>query len=209
MPKSAKATYTFLLFLGYLGVYFLIQSFVKNNQIELLTVLDKNIPFIPGFVWVYHTLILGIFLTMVYLIQDRKLFMTTFWACVLASAVMSIIHVTWPAIYPRQAIMPIDLSSWLVELTRQYDGASNTFPSAHVTFSWLMFLSVRRTKISHEKSGLTLMFFLWAIFISLSTLAIKQHFIVDVLSGVLTSFMSFYVSVLFIGKHKLLRPTYL
>ena len=208
MSRARKAVFTGALFFTYLAVYWLIQGFIDSSKVDYLIPLDNAIPFLPEFAWIYHTLAFGIFAVMVLLIQDKVLFMRTFWACILAAVLMSIIHMIWPAIYPRQELTATNISEWLVKLTRQIDGASNTFPSGHVAFSWLMFIAVSKSKISKINRGMVSLFLLWAIGVSLSTLVIKQHFVADVFSGIATAFISFYIAGLFVGYKRVPAPNY-
>ena len=208
MSRARKAAFTGVLFFTYLAVYWLIQDFIDSSKVDYLIPLDNAIPFLPEFAWIYHTLAFGIFVVMVLLIQDKVLFMRTFWACLLAAVLMSIIHMIWPAIYPRQEFAATNLSELLVKFTREIDGASNTFPSGHVAFSWLMFIAVCKSKVSKINRGLTSLFLLWAIGVSLSTLVIKQHFVADVFSGIATAFLSFYVAGLFVGRQRNLTSNY-
>ena len=200
MSKASKATYTILLFLGYLAIYGIIQHAVRLSTGSYMTALDSAIPFMPEFVWLYHTLPFGIFFVMIFYIQRRRLFMRTFWACIIAAGVMSIFHILGPALYPRAEFAVTNLHEQMVVFTRQIDGAANTFPSGHVAFSWLMYLAMRKTKYALQYPFVNNVFLLWAIGVSLSTLVIKQHFVVDVFSGIATAILSFYAARLFLEK---------
>ena len=202
MSRRGKVLYTGLLFFVYLVVYLTIQYFVHKTQVDYWTEIDGVIPFMPEFVWIYHTLPIYIAMVMIGYIQKRQLFMRTFWACIIAGLVMSVFHIAAPAIYPRTAFEITNVHEILVDFTRTIDGASNTFPSGHVAFSWLMFLAVRKTKTGSSTPFVSRFFLLWAIGISLSTLVIKQHFLADVCSGILTAFLSFYVANLFVGQQE-------
>ena len=208
MPRHGKLIYTGLLFFVYFAVYLMIQYFVQQTQVNYWTKIDSAIPFMPEFVWIYHTLPVGIAVVMVGYIQRRQLFMRTFWACIIAGCVMSVFHITAPALYPRVGFEITNIHEYLVELTRRIDGASNTFPSAHVAFSWLMFLAVRKSEYAKTNPFVGRFFLLWAIGISLSTLVIKQHFMADVLSGVVTAVLSFYVARLFVRRQDPLSASY-
>ena len=208
MSRQGKALYTALLFLVYLAIYYTIQYFVHQTRVDYWTEIDGVIPFLPEFVWIYHTLPLCIVMVMVGYIKRRALFMQTFWACIIAGLFMSVFHIAAPAIYPRIPFEATNVHEVLVEFTRVIDGASNTFPSGHVAFSWLMFLAVRETKHAKDNSFISRFFLLWAIGISLSTLVIKQHFIADVVSGIVTAMISFYVARLFIRQQGLRTPIY-
>jgi membrane-associated phospholipid phosphatase len=208
MSRASRAKYTGILFLSYLVVYWLIQYFVHTTEINYLTELDAAFPFMPEFVWIYHTLPLGIFMVMVIYIQKAELFMTTFWSVIVAAALMSVFHATIPAFYPREVIDVTNVHEFLVDFTRQIDQSNNTFPSAHVTFSVLMLLSVRKSIFAAANPFVARFFLLWALGISMSTLAIKQHFIADVVSGWVTALLSFYIAKLFIGHQAQVKPIY-
>ena len=208
MPKSRRFTYTIVLFVCYLFVYYYLQHLSKGSTGSYMTVLDTSIPFMPEFVWMYHTLPVCIFMAMVLCIKKRFLFMRAFWSCVVASSIMSVIHFIAPAIYPHEAFAVTNAHEYLVDLTRKIDGPANTFPSGHVAFSWLMYLSVRKSKFANNYDYVSRTFLLWAIGISLSTLAIKQHFVADVVSGVVTAFISFHLAALFLRGKPSQHPIY-
>jgi membrane-associated phospholipid phosphatase len=200
MTRATRAYHTGLLFFGYLAFYWLIQYLINSTEVDYFLSLDALFPFIPEFVWVYHTLPVGIFLVMVVCIKTRKLFMTTFWACMLAAIIMSFFHVFAPAFYPREAFEITNTHEWLVGLTRQIDGSNNTFPSGHVAFSALMYLSARSTDFCNKHRFTSFLFMAWAIGVSISTMAIKQHFFLDVVSGWLVAYASFYLCRAFIMR---------
>ncbi len=206
MSKTNKAVYTGFLFLIYLCIYWLIQSLVSTTEVDYFTQIDEATPFMPEFVWIYHTLAIGIAMVMIFYIQSRRLFMVTFWSCVASAGIMSLFHILAPAHYPREAFEITTIHEYLVHATRVIDGASNTFPSAHVAFSALMYLAIRKTKIAYENPFLGRFFLLWAIGISLSTMAIKQHFFADVLSGWATAILSFYFIDALLGKQRISAP---
>ena len=200
MTRATRAYHTGLLFFGYLAFYWLIQYLINSTEVDYFLSLDALFPFIPEFVWVYHTLPVGIFLVMVVCIKTRKLFMTTFWACLLAAIVMSFFHVFAPAFYPREAFEITNAHEWLVSITRQIDGSNNTFPSGHVAFSALMYLAARSTDFCSKYRFASLLFMVWALAVSISTMAIKQHFFLDVVSGWFVAYASFYLCRAFIMR---------
>jgi len=72
--------------------------------------------------------------------------------------------------------------------------ALNTCPSSHVAFAWLMFLAAGSTQWARKEPWLIGTSLLWAIGISLSTLTLKQHFIIDVVAGIAVAMVSFYLA---------------
>ena len=129
MSVRAKARYILVTLLFYLAAYFSIQSFITVNEYNLSTDIDRIIPFVPQFVWVYHTIVPILLFTAIVLIQRKDVFLSMIAAFVIASLIMSVFYVVFPSFYPREPIGDYSLSAGLVELTRMVDGPSNTFPS--------------------------------------------------------------------------------
>jgi len=178
----------------YIGVYVFVQAFVTTHKFDFLTEFDTAIPFMPEHVWIYHTILPAIFLTMFLLVETKYIFLSTFWACVIAMVILNISYIFFPSFYPRPEFEVSSISEAMVYLTYQIDGSNNTFPSGHVAFAWIMFFGAFYSKIVCRVQGLRALYFLWAVGISLSTLTLKQHYIVDVFSGVLLAIISFYLS---------------
>ena len=82
-------------------------------------------------------------------------------------------------------------ASWLVSLTREIDGSNNTFPSGHVALSWLLAFVMQQTELVKNNALVRGTFFTWASLIALSTLFLKQHYFVDVISGIALAYMAY------------------
>lgn len=190
MSIVTKLCYIATILVLYLMGYTTVQGLVQVGQFDFYTSADSLLPLIPEFVWVYHSIIPVMFITMIGVVRDRSLFFNMFWACLAASIVLNISYILMPAFYPREAFEVQTLSEYILEITRQMDGAQNTFPSGHVTFSWLILLAA--TEALTNKS-MRLIYFLWAMAVTVSTLVLKQHYIVDVFSGILLAYGVFYL----------------
>ena len=182
MPVLRKANYMLLFGVVNLFTYFLIQSYV-SNEYNFMTPLDKAFPFMPEFVWIYQSLLPVIAVTMVLLVKSKRLFFTTFWSCLASTVIIHLIWLAFPSFYPRPELVPEGLSEVLVQISYDIDNSSNTFPSGHVAFAWMMFFGVRLSQKAKETRGLASLYLLWAIGVSLSTLAIKMHYVIDVVGG--------------------------
>lgn len=183
MTRKAKTKYVVLLFLPYFIIYFLLQT-ANTSGYNLLTEIDKIIPFIPEFIWIYHTLIPVFFVTTVLMIEKKNVFFSAMFSVFIASVIMIAFYVFLPAFYPRDGYTEASLSGMVVEFTRTIDGANNTFPSAHVTFSWLLAFFAGISAYAKKNKWIKPAYLLWAFLISVSTVTLKQHFIVDVFSGI-------------------------
>ncbi len=197
MSTTTKSFYTFLFGVVNLLTYFWIQSYV-GNEYSFMTPVDKAIPFMPEFVWIYHTIIPVIFITMIILVKNRKVFMNTLWACVMATFIIHLFYLIFPSFYPRPEFIPQNLSERLVELSYMIDNSSNTFPSGHVAFSWLMFFGASHSELAKKHGVLKRVYLLWAIGVTISTLAIKMHYIVDLFGGfAIAGFCFFFIKYMY------------
>ena len=187
-----KANYVLLFGVINLFTYFLIQDCVTHKY-NFLTDVDKAIPFMPEFVWIYHSLLPVIGVTMVLLVRSKKLFFNAMWACVATTLILHFFYVTFPSFYPRPLFMPQDLSEVLVQFSYEIDNSSNTFPSGHVAFAWIMFWIAKHSERSREAPVLIDFYKLWAIAISISTLAIKMHYVIDVIGGFIVASSCFFI----------------
>ena len=215
MSLKAKAKYIFALLSLWMALYYAIQAFIVQNHYNFLIPLDNLIPLVPEFVWIYHTIVPMILITTIGLLKNKRAFFTAVLACLIAILVLNTFYVFLPSFYPRNNLTGDDsLSIWLVEFTRQIDGASNTFPSGHVTFSWLMFFSAYECRLLKKRkySFIKIIYWLWASGISVSTLLLKQHFIIDVFSGIIMAYVCFrtskYVLLKFSTELKLQEVNY-
>jgi len=193
LPTTKKAGYVFIFLIAQIIIYSLIQRLMSTHEYDFSVALDEKIPFLPHFIWIYHTLIPAIIFTCVVLIKKKSAFMTAYFSCLVATSVLFIFYVLFPSFYPRGDLSSYyqSTSVWLVEMTRMIDSANNTFPSSHVTFSWLMFLSVSNSEIVKKRSFISVVYFLWALLVSFSTIVLKQHFIFDVISGMFLALISY------------------
>ena len=182
--------------------YFLIQSLITVNKYDFSAHYDNLIPFIPEFIWVYHSLLPVILISMIVMVQSKKVFLTTLSAFTFASVVMFTFYVLFPSFYPRVDLPETSsISSQLVEITRMIDGANNTFPSGHVTWSFLLVFFMMTANCVKEKPWLKIVYVLWAVLIAISTVVLKQHYIIDVASGMVLAYFSYLFGTRLVSNH--------
>ena len=198
MSTKVKAKYFLILSFFNLVLYFVVQGYVTKHEVDLMTDLDRAVPFMPEYIWIYHSIMPIIGVTMILLVKTKRIFFTTFWSCVLATIVLNSMYLLFPSFYPREEFQINTISELLVDLTRQIDGANNTFPSGHVTFAWILFWGVFYSKVAASLKGIKSLYLLWALGISMSTLVLKQHYVADVCSGFgMAMTIFFFVKILF------------
>lgn len=179
-------------------IYFTSNHFLLFTPHYLtLTIVDKAIPFIPATIWIYLTeyfLFISVYLLCKNLANLNK-YLYSFMAMQIVSVT---IFVFWPTAYPRADFpLPADSHNLTVQLFncfRLLDHPTSCLPSLHVSSCYLsafIFLEEQKEKFWF--------FFLWATTIGISTLTTKQHYIIDVLTGLVMAYLFYWLF------HRLIR----
>jgi membrane-associated phospholipid phosphatase len=164
-----------------LVVYQLIGRAELHRSTTLLdTALDRAIPLLPATTWFYEPLYVGIFVIGVIGFRSRWLFNRAL-ACVVANALVGAIgHSLIRAQYPRPVLVPPypDLSVAFLAFVYRIDPPGNVFPSLHVAHAFVLALLLR---IDRPRLGMVAL--VMACLLGASTLTTKQHFLADVVAG--------------------------
>lgn len=151
---------------------------------DLSTVFDTAVPVLPGFIFIYVSFF--VFWALNYIViahySDEKSFYRFFTADLISKTICMLFFVFYPTIMERPVLVSDTFSKAVLNFIYTIDKPSNLFPSMHCLTSWLCFVGIREHK-SISKSY-RVFCALYAVLILASTLFVKQHLIVDVLSGV-------------------------
>ncbi len=148
-----------------------------------LTALDRIIAFEPGALPVYFSLWLYVGIAPALLDSGRAL--AAYGLATLAISVIGLgIFMAWPTAVPPAAI------DWSlhpsIEFLKGVDLAANACPSLHVAFAVFTGLCLHRLlRDMHSRRWLLALNWAWCIGILYSTLATRQHVVLDVLAGTL------------------------
>jgi len=178
-----------LTLLGWLVIYFFVNRLQvePERRLDLGTEWDRKTPYLPLFALVY-------FSTYVFVVQpffvltDARQFYWMVACFVSISVVSSLIHATVPSKIERvEQVNAGGLSGWMLGMFQKTCKPYGNFPSMHVGLS--VPVVVANFMVGGPVIGsLTL---LWAVLIALSTLFTKQHYILDVLAGLLGGILIF------------------
>ncbi len=152
--------------------------------------IDQAVPFIPHSVWIYiseYFFFLVVYMTC----QDMVNLNKYFYSFLILQTVSVAIFWIAPTTYPRdQFPLPetLDTLTYLVFANlRVTDTPANCCPSLHVSSVYLssfLFLKEQPKKFP--------LFFTWGTAIALSTLTTKQHYLIDVIAGILMAVMTYW-----------------
>jgi membrane-associated phospholipid phosphatase len=167
----------------FIGYFWLLRNPAGLVTVMPLTALDHLIPFQPVTLVAYLSLWLYVGVAPGLQLTFRELMVYGLWAGALSLTGLVLFYL-WPTAVPPLAI---DVSGYAgFRMLQGVDASGNACPSMHVAIA--MFTVIR---LEHLLRGVRAPFALrvvnvaWFLAISWSTLAIKQHVVIDVLAGAL------------------------
>ena len=148
-----------------------------------ITALDRLIPFQPQALAAYLSLWLYVGIAPGMMLTLREGLVYAFWAAALCVVGLACFYF-WPTAVPPSGI---DLSGHAgIAFLQGVDAAGNACPSLHIATAIFSAIWIDRL-LQHVRTPAALRVFnaLWFAAIAYSTLAIKQHVVLDVLAGAL------------------------
>ncbi|OGD22102.1 MAG: hypothetical protein A2W03_10725 [Candidatus Aminicenantes bacterium RBG_16_63_16] len=175
-----------LVYLVWIVVFEAVGSYAATLPTTDLTLpVDRQIPLISWFIWPYLLCYLFPFLPL-FVVKDWHRFNRALLAIILANAAAFLVYILLPVAFPHPELGS-GLSDHVLALQFRYDfrPGANKLPSLHVTYAWIVYLVCRKQGLGRVREGLIL---LAAALISVSTLFVKQHIILDVFAGAAWAF---------------------
>jgi len=156
---------------------------------------DRAIPFVSAFVWPYEACYVLPFVAL-FVLKDWHRFNIALVAIAGSNLVAFAVYLALPVAFPRPSL-GTGLSEQIVamEYAADFSPGANKLPSMHVAISWIIACAMlgQRGRIADAATLGTVSA------ITLSTVFIKQHLVVDAVTGLMLG----------IGSFVLVRRTYL
>lgn len=158
------------------------------------TTLDRIIPFSSGWSWVYQTVYVALPAVALCIERRRHLvqYARGYW-------LMLAVCFAFFWLYPVRTPRPIEIDPSSLDpmhaLILSYDGLINCFPSLHVAlglFSVLHAIAYLTARGGSRMWPVVSMWF-WFTLLCYSTVALKQHYLVDIPAGVAVALVAFYL----------------
>jgi membrane-associated phospholipid phosphatase len=162
----------------YVIPYFLLNILTEYREAgELTTEIDRMIPFVPEAVLVYVSYYLFLWLNY-FLLKDKNYFRKVIGTLIIASSICYLIFLLMPIQMTRPEVDGGEIAEAITLGLYSIDGKGyNCFPSIHVTMSFLTAAFCWRYNRKYWWAAL------WAGAIIMSTMLVKQHYVLDVLGG--------------------------
>lgn len=165
--------------------YSLYNSGYKFYVLE--TFVDRLIPLVPEFFWIY-ILYYPLCFAPIAILKDMFTFRRVALAFALQFFISFIIFIAIPVRMIQPAIFEDTISARGLKAFYNFDPGFNVFPSLHVAnLVMIVFIFYE-----HSKFWARILLFL-TILISLSTMFVKQHYFVDVVSGAFFGWFVYYI----------------
>ena len=161
--------------------YIVISEFNRGRLLhEPATVLDRLIPLQPYWAIVYGALYLFLILLPVFIVHRQEQIRRTVLAYLAVWITAYLCFIVYPTAAPRPAAIAGEgFGVWGLRLLYDADPPRNCFPSLHVAHSFVSALTCYR---AHRRVGLFAIVCAWLV--AVSTLYTKQHYVLDVIAGV-------------------------
>lgn len=172
-----------LLSIPVINIFYALLNNNTRGVFQLITTIDNNIPFMNEFIIPYILWYPFMILSLLFLcLKDLKVYYRTLITLNLCLLSCYLIYYFFQTTVPRPAIYGNDIFSYLTLLIYKFDKPFNCFPSIHVVTSYLMIKGVNSVACSKKIKHLVAFM---SISIIISTLFVKQHVIMDVISAIL------------------------
>lgn len=184
--KNQKGIVGIIFLLLFDSTLYFISKLIQTKPNLLTSTLDNKLPFIESFIYIYASwYLLLIIVPIILYCKDKNKYYQYFTATILAVIISNIIFIIYPTTVIRPTIQSNNITNYLINLIYQIDTpAINCFPSLHCLISFLFIYSIKNEKINKIlKIAITIL----SILVILSTVLIKQHIIIDVISGFILS----------------------
>lgn len=158
---------------------------------------DHAVPLQPAWALIYGALYLFLIGLPVFVVREEEHIRRTFQAYLAVWITAYVCFLVYPTVAPRPSTVAGDgFGAWGLRLLYDADPPYNCFPSLHVAHSFVSALTCYRL---HRRLGLAALF--CASLVAVSTLFTKQHYIADVVAGMLLAFAAYLVILRGHGGH--------
>lgn len=187
-----------LLILPLININYVISNTLSRSGKNIALELDKEIPFISLFVFPYVYWYIYIIVGLIFLLsKDRKRYLRALIAIYIGMCICYVFYYSYPVEISRPVIANSTLPNKLVNIIYENDRPFNCFPSIHVLNTYII---MRFTKIKDNKYWFYYTNII-GILIMLSTLFIKQHFILDGVVAIILAEVVILISKKIEDKH--------
>jgi membrane-associated phospholipid phosphatase len=189
LARPYRVTGPMVLLVSLIPFYVLIPEMFPSRTRNIPELaLDHAFPLVPAWALIYGALYLFLILLPIFMVRQDDLIRRTVYAYLL---IWMTSYLFFFALYPTEAPRPgrvvgEGFAVWGLRALYSADPPYNCFPSLHVAHSFVSALACSRV---HRPLGFTAT--IGAALVALSTLYTKQHYVLDVIGGIVLAFAAY------------------
>jgi membrane-associated phospholipid phosphatase len=188
LARPYKVTVSMVALIGMVPFYIFIAGPTPGRTQHVPAIaLDGAIPLVPAWSLVYGALYAFLIALPIFVVREQAHLRRTVRAYLAVWIAAYVCFLAYPTVAPRpEQIAQEGFGAWGLELLYGMDPPYNCFPSLHVAHSFVSALACLRV---HRGVGVAAT--IAATFVALSTLFTKQHYVLDVVAGVLMAMVAY------------------
>ncbi|MEI9535137.1 phosphatase PAP2 family protein [Moellerella wisconsensis] len=173
---------------GTVGIIYQFTGQFSEHATKLMpSWLDKNIAYSVQGIWLYLSFFL--FIPCGYLLAERNKIVPLMLSMQLCALLSGIIYLLFPTTMDYPNTLEHGLAQQLVLQLVAIDTQQNLLPSLHVSLTLLVLYALWSKTHKIRTAG----YFVWALLICFSVIQLRRHLVIDVISGIITATMAWYV----------------
>lgn len=193
LTRPYRVTFPMVLLVSLVPFYLVIAGRGGTVNTPALA-LDRLLPLAPTWALVYGALYAFLIVLPVLVVQQEELIRRTVWAYITVWTAAYIGFLLYPTVAPRpDKVLGEGFAVWGLRFLYDADPPYNCFPSIHVAHSFVSALACYRV---HRVLGFSAV--LCASLVAVSTVFTKQHYVADLLAGILLALVAY---VVFLRNH--------
>ena len=188
LARPYRVTASMIILVALVPFYiFLPELFPPDTRYAPQLALDRALPLLPSWALIYGALYLFLILLPIFVVRQDDGIRYTLFAYLLIWTTAYAFFALYPTVAPRtDSVTGEGFAVWGLRLLYSSDPPYNCFPSLHVAHSFVSALACHRI---HRRLGIVAIFA--AALVALSTLLTKQHYILDVIAGVVLALVAY------------------
>ena len=184
-------------------VIYFVTSYINVTRecTEATIFLDKYVPFFAPFIFFYILAYLQWVLSYIYVMKkDESVFRLFIKASIITDILAGIVFLAFPTTITQPEVVGDGIFERLTRLIYACDNPVNLLPSLHVSQSWICFRSF--AKVKSVPKLYTVLNLILALLVFASTVLVKQHYLIDIPTGILITELGIFLASVLSKKSK-------
>ena len=194
LKKEYKKMYMVVLLVIYQSFFYLISKLSPFEMHVLGNSFDDKIPFIPVFIYFYVGWYLMLFVVPFLFLKDNE---KTFYKYIISTficiSICCLIYFIYPTTIIREPTLSSGITSFVVKFIYAIDTPIlNCFPSMHCIICFMFMFYTWGLKNTNKYLKITIQ--ILSLLVILSTVFVKQHVVIDIISALVIAIIVYFVS---------------